>query len=304
MSSDEEARLDFDVSTSSGEDDIWAELVNVYLADFERRSEQGNKLSFIPASVWHIPKVNNVLYRLTGEDCKAARAVKRTGGALGPGGLRLSTFKCDVAERIIEYWSEPGDVIVDPFMGRATRGVAAALLGRHYVGYDVVPATVEWSNGVFKRLSEVMDSRLGSALGVVGDGCKLLDTDDESADAIFTCPPYWCLERYESAPDQLADCKTYDVFLNRLSLAAENCHRTLKAGGFSAIVVADFHRDGEFYSLHADVIGIWKAAGLMPWEVVIHHLTSPFVAISAGQNKRRKWVGKSHEYILVFKKRE
>ena len=38
--------------------------------------------------------------------------------------------------RIIEASSDPGDVVVDPFVGSGTTGVAAAQLGRRFIGID------------------------------------------------------------------------------------------------------------------------------------------------------------------------
>jgi len=40
-------------------------------------------------------------------------------------------------EYIVGQWSNPGDVIFDPFMGSGTTAVAAKKLGRHYFGCDI-----------------------------------------------------------------------------------------------------------------------------------------------------------------------
>ena len=40
-------------------------------------------------------------------------------------------------ERIIEASTRPGDLVLDPFVGSGTTGVAAARLGRRFVGIDV-----------------------------------------------------------------------------------------------------------------------------------------------------------------------
>jgi len=44
---------------------------------------------------------------------------------------------------IIGQWSNPGDVIFDPFMGSGTTAVAAKKLGRHFFGCDINPEYVE-----------------------------------------------------------------------------------------------------------------------------------------------------------------
>lgn len=39
----------------------------------------------------------------------------------------------------IRTWSEPGDVVLDPFMGSGTTGVAAVKLKRDFIGIEICP---------------------------------------------------------------------------------------------------------------------------------------------------------------------
>lgn len=48
-------------------------------------------------------------------------------------------FPLALAERVIHLYSYVGDVVLDPFAGSGTTCVAAALHGRHYVGFDIDP---------------------------------------------------------------------------------------------------------------------------------------------------------------------
>ena len=45
--------------------------------------------------------------------------------------------------QLIETFTQPGDVICDPFCGGGTTGAAALRLRRHFVGIDADPAAVE-----------------------------------------------------------------------------------------------------------------------------------------------------------------
>jgi site-specific DNA-methyltransferase (adenine-specific) len=47
-----------------------------------------------------------------------------------------------VSETLIAQSTQPGDVVADPFMGSGSVGVAAARLGRRFVGTDVNPEAV------------------------------------------------------------------------------------------------------------------------------------------------------------------
>ena len=61
-----------------------------------------------------------------------------------------------VLERIIKASSNPGDVVVDPFNGSGTTVVAAALLGRKYVGID---QSAEYVGFARKRLEHALEAK-------------------------------------------------------------------------------------------------------------------------------------------------
>lgn len=48
-----------------------------------------------------------------------------------------------LARILIDQSSSPGQLVVDPFMGSGTTGVAAIELGRHFAGCDIDPAAIE-----------------------------------------------------------------------------------------------------------------------------------------------------------------
>jgi site-specific DNA-methyltransferase (adenine-specific)/modification methylase len=48
-----------------------------------------------------------------------------------------------VLRRLIELASRPGDLVLDPFMGVGSTGVAAVELGRRFLGFEVDPTYVE-----------------------------------------------------------------------------------------------------------------------------------------------------------------
>jgi DNA modification methylase len=48
-----------------------------------------------------------------------------------------AVFPEELAERIIENFSKPGDVILDPFLGSGTTGVVAKKLHRKFIGVEI-----------------------------------------------------------------------------------------------------------------------------------------------------------------------
>lgn len=52
-------------------------------------------------------------------------------------------------------WSEPGDLVLDPFMGSGTTAKAAKLCGRHYVGFEISP---EYCNLARERVAALKEA--------------------------------------------------------------------------------------------------------------------------------------------------
>ncbi len=60
-------------------------------------------------------------------------------------------FPVELPKRVIELYTRPGDVVLDPFMGSGSTAVAAVLTRRHYVGYEL---SAEYCALAQKRLLE------------------------------------------------------------------------------------------------------------------------------------------------------
>jgi site-specific DNA-methyltransferase (adenine-specific) len=81
----------------------------------------------------------------------------------------------EVAEVLIRQSSEAGDVIVDPFMGSGSVGIAAGRLGRRFLGNDVNPEAVRIAS---QRLREFGEGRVPADITAerTGDQPDLLDS--------------------------------------------------------------------------------------------------------------------------------
>lgn len=211
--------------------------------------------------------------------------------------LKFSEFHAGLTENIVKYWSLENDLIVDPFCGRATRAFVSSKLNRKYEGYEVSKLT-------HSRVEEHLKKHELNAVVHLGDGCKLANTADKSADLVMTCPPYYCLEVYEEGDNQLSRLPTYESFLKQVNECASNCYRVLKSGKFCAWVVADFRHKGELLSFSSDCISSFKKSGFKHWDTVIIKNFSPFAALQMGKVAAKRYTSKIHEYLLIFRKPE
>ena len=67
-------------------------------------------------------------------------------------------FPEELPRRLIELYTFEGDVVLDPFCGSGTTCLAAARLGRHYIGYEIHPDYVTLAE---KRLSKLKAEAVG-----------------------------------------------------------------------------------------------------------------------------------------------
>jgi len=85
-------------------------------------------------------------------------------------------FPVELPERLIRLYTYVGDLVLDPFMGSGSTMVAAARLGRRFVGYDLDPTYVD-----IARL-RVRDEGASSPVAAVEDNAPIPLPDDDSAD--------------------------------------------------------------------------------------------------------------------------
>jgi site-specific DNA-methyltransferase (adenine-specific) len=58
------------------------------------------------------------------------------------GPRELAAFPEELVERVIRYYSQPGDTVLDPFLGSATTVLVARRLGRNAIGYEIAESLV------------------------------------------------------------------------------------------------------------------------------------------------------------------
>ena len=57
----------------------------------------------------------------------------------------------ELIQKILSYTSEEGDIVLDPFLGSGQVAVVAQMMGREYIGYEVVPEYFEFAQSRLKE---------------------------------------------------------------------------------------------------------------------------------------------------------
>lgn len=208
---------------------------------------------------------------------------------------RLSIFEGALAEFCLMMWSDPGDLVLDPFAGRLTRMIKTCEAGRSYLGYDT--SHEAWSlNKEYAKEKKLAARVLNRAL--------LDDYDPQQepdVDFVFTCPPYWNSEFYGDNAHGLEGTPDYNSFLEELVATFAVAADRLKPDGYVVVVVKDFYFRRQMVSFHSDVIRGLTGLGLVQWDCIAKKIGTQREIFHRDIIQHRR-TAQTHEYVLVFRK--
>ena len=208
-----------------------------------------------------------------------------------------SIFDPMLCEVVYNWYCPNNGIIFDPFAGGSVRGVVAEMLGRKYIGIDLSQKQVD--------ANQMNADKLGVCPVWHCDDSRNADSyiDDETADLLFSCPPYHNLEKYSNHPLDLSNMNYADFMEAYKEIIATACKK-LKQNRFAVWVVGDI-RDAK--GVYRDFPGLTKQIfrdnGLQLYNESIlleQYGTAPMRAGKQFTAKRK--VVKVHQNVLVFYK--
>lgn len=209
-----------------------------------------------------------------------------------------SVFDPVLCEVIYNWFCPEDGVVYDPFAGGSVRGVAAELLGRHYIGIDLSQRQVD--------ANRTNADKLGVCPAWHCDDSRNADQyiPDGSADLVFSCPPYHNLEKYSDHPLDLSNMNYADFMEAYEDIIGKAC-RKLKDNRFAVFVVGDIRDSkGAYRDFLSATKRIFQAQGLCLYNENIlleQYGTAPMRAVN---NFVRRKTTKVHQNVLVFYKGE
>lgn len=217
----------------------------------------------------------------------------------GPGAL--SKLPKDVARSLLLFYTEPGDVMIDPFMGHDTLMMETCLrCGRDFIGCDLSADFMTFNR---HRAAELRAEFKNRTIKLYECDSREQPIADGVGDFTLTSPPYWNIEWYGSESEQLGRAETYNDFLAQLKLVIAENFRTLKPGAFSCWFVNDFRRRADgMYFYHMDVKRLGEEVGFVAWDIIVVDLGLGIRDAFPNAAIRTKVIPKRHEYVLVFRK--
>lgn len=194
-------------------------------------------------------------------------------------------------------YSNPGDWVLDQFMGSGTTLIEAKLLNRNAVGVDINPQSVSISNTNLQFQCKT-DSKIYIRKG---DAADLYFIKDNSIDFICTHPPYANIIKYSKGINGDISLLEVEDFLKEMQKVAGESYRVMKRGKMCAIMVGDIRRYGSVVPLGYWVMECFLQAGFANKEIIIkeqHNCRST----DYWKNHEHKFLLLAHEYIFVFQK--
>lgn len=208
-----------------------------------------------------------------------------------------SVFDPVLCEVVYNWFSPSGGVVFDPFAGGSVRGVVAEMLGRKYIGIDLSQKQVD--------ANQINADRLGVSPVWYCDDSRNADRyiPDESADMVFSCPPYHNLERYSDHPQDLSNMSYADFLDAYTEIISRSCSK-LRYNRFAVFVVGDIRdSEGAYRDFISDTKRIFRENGLCLYNEIILLQQLGTTPMRAGRifGAKRK-VPKVHQNVLVFYK--
>lgn len=200
---------------------------------------------------------------------------------------------CEIAYR---WFCPPGGIVLDPFAGGSVRGIVASRLGRRYVGIELRSEQVAANVAQLHFAAEPSPEwRCGDARDIE----KI--APDIECDFVFSCPPYWNLERYS---DDASDLSTmaFDDFLGAYRATIAGAMARLRNDRFAVWVIGDVRDEcGCYVNLPGRTVDAFEAAGTRLYNEAILVTAVGSLPIRAGkQFAASRKLGRTHQSVLVF----
>ena len=214
------------------------------------------------------------------------------------GGNGVSLFDPVLAECLCKWYTpHTGSEIIDCFAGDVLKGMVFSLCGHSFTGVEIRP----------EQVAENEEILAGSELPckyICDDGRNISSyVSAESADLLFSCPPYYDLEVYSDLTNDASAQKDYEGFIDIIASAFKASVGCLKNNRFIVVVVGDIRdKKGVYRDFPGDVKKIFKDCGCHLYNEIIYVEVSATKQLRAATCMKSRKTVKSHQNVLVFYK--
>lgn len=222
--------------------------------------------------------------------------------------------------RFIEFFSKPGEWILDPFVGIGSTLKACGIAGRSGVGIELSPKFAELAQ---QRLEVELSQEqcVSNSLEILNEDARTaIDRlEDDRFSFLVTSPPYWGIlnkvdhkarqerisagldHKYSESDLDLANIDNYQDFLDQLTSIFDRAAPKLKSKKYICVIVGDFRNKDRYIMFNADLARSVEASGnyVLKGVTVIHQ---KFKRVFPYGYPHAYVPNIHHQYALIFQK--
>ncbi|MFM7130680.1 MAG: DNA methyltransferase [bacterium] len=202
-------------------------------------------------------------------------------------GMRYpGSIPAGIVANTIYYFSQPGDLVVDPMAGGGTTVDVCQSLGRKCLAYDIKPSRQDISRWNIAEMSLPEEAR----------GCDL----------VFLDPPYFSMLREQYDPASVSSLGM-EGWRQSMACVYQNIYAILRPGGVVAVLIAnqterDVPENCNYIDHVFETYGILNAMGLKPLRRISCPMESTYRPDEITKSREeRKLLGQVRD-LLVFRK--
>ena len=182
-------------------------------------------------------------------------------------------------KQIVEFFTKPGETVLDPMSGVGGTLIGASLCGRKAVGIEINEAWTRGYKDVCRR------EHIQAQEVITGDCLEVMDKMRSRFDLVVVDPPYRestfnpnvsgvrkqamangermtsLTESFSRDKRDFGNSASYEEYLTRLRSLFERCFRVVKDGRYLVVFSKDEFRDGAFFELSSEIARAAITAG-------------------------------------------
>jgi DNA modification methylase len=183
-------------------------------------------------------------------------------------------FPETMAQEFIEFFTRPGETVLDPMAGTGSTLVAALRAGRNSYGIELNPKYAEIAHQIVSAERQSLDSLIENLKSeiITGDAALAATYSFPTIDYVLTSPPYWDMLRakgagtqkkrrasteldvfYSDDPDDVGNLHDYEEFLAKLVSIYQGLKPLLRNKAYLTIIVKNVKKGGRIYPLAWDL---------------------------------------------------
>ena len=210
----------------------------------------------------------------------------------------------EVVRNILELYSKPGDIVLDPMVGGGTTPVECLLTGRNSISIDINPDAIQITRDRLDLPANITDAVPDTTHRTyLGDTRCLDEIGDESIDLITAHPPYVNIIKYtKKVEGDLSQFDDYLLFFKEFRKAISEYYRVLKPNGYCAVLIGDTHNHSHFVPVTTHMMLDFLKEGFVLKEDIIKKEWNCESNHFGNRYSNKNFLLTMHEHLFIFRK--